>query len=194
LGSKLCVTAKQQLCLQTIKALEKDQHDVSPNDIKQYFEILSAQIKSILFAFVWNADETRVRCPKKTSSPEIIIAINTKPGSVIMFEVSDDMQFSLLTVISVFRTSTCPLFISKLKKFEKTLRAAQKLSASHDDVIRSTPKPFITEFLCIDWLENSSLPRIWELRIKFTYDGPSLLVLDGHLTRVTPRVIALCAA
>jgi hypothetical protein len=61
-------------------------------------------------------------------------------------------------------------------------------------VIRSPPKRFITELLFFDWLENIFLLRNSELRTKFTYDGPNLLVVDGHSTHVTARVIALWAA
>jgi hypothetical protein len=69
---------KQWLPLQVAKVLEKDPQDVSPDNIKQYFETLSVKIKSIPSVFVWNGDEARVGCPKKTSPPEIIVAINTK--------------------------------------------------------------------------------------------------------------------
>jgi hypothetical protein len=72
--------------------------------------------------------------------------------------------------------------------------AAQKLYAGHDYTIQSALKTFIREFLFFDWFENIVLPHISELRTKFTYDGPSLLVLDGHSSHVTARVIALCAA
>jgi hypothetical protein len=61
-------------------------------------------------------------------------------------------------------------------------------------VIRSAPKTFTRELLVIDELENIFLPHTSELRTKSTYDCPSLLVLDGHSTEVTVRVIALCAA
>jgi hypothetical protein len=72
------------------KVLEKDRHDMSPDDIKQYFETLKAQIRSIPSAFVWNADEMRFGCPRKTSPPKAIVAINIKPGSVTIPEVRDD--------------------------------------------------------------------------------------------------------
>jgi hypothetical protein len=44
------------------------------------------------------------------------------------------------------------------------------------------------------WLDTIFLPRISELRRKFDYDGPSILIVDGHSTHVTPRAIALCGA
>jgi hypothetical protein len=59
---------RQRLCLQTARGLEKDQHDVLPDDIKQYFQTLSVQIRSIPAAFMWNADEMRVRCTKNISA------------------------------------------------------------------------------------------------------------------------------
>jgi hypothetical protein len=123
-GLKLCATAKQQLCLRTANVLDKDRHDVSPDDIKQYSETPSVPIRSIPPAFVWNADETRVGCPKKTFPPEVVVAIDIKPGSVTIPEVRNDAQLTLLTAIFAFRDSTRPLFISKLKTFEKMLLAA----------------------------------------------------------------------
>jgi hypothetical protein len=85
-------------------------------------------------------------------------------------------------------------FISKLKPFEKALLAIQKLYQDHDYVIRSARGTFITEVLFIDWLDTIFLPRISELRLKFDYDGPSILIVDRRSTHVTPRVIALCGA
>jgi hypothetical protein len=185
---------QKRLCIQKAKLLEKDRHDVSPDDVKRYFDILAGQITSIPSAFVWNADETRVGSPKQTAPPEVIVASNTKPESITIPEVRDDAQLTLLTAISAFGDSTYPLFISKLKTFEKTVLADQKLYEGHDYTIRSAPKTFITEVLFIDWLETIFLPRIAELRRKFAYDGPSILIIDGHATHGTPRVIAFCGA
>jgi hypothetical protein len=53
---------------------------------------------------------------------------------------------------------------------------------------------FITEALFIEWLDTIFLPCISELRRKFDFDEPSILIADGHSTRVTRRVIALCGA
>jgi hypothetical protein len=79
---------------------EENRHDVSPDDVKQYFETLSIPVRSIRSAFVWNKDETRVKCPKETSPPELIVALNTKLGSVTIPEVRDDAQLTLLRAIS----------------------------------------------------------------------------------------------
>jgi hypothetical protein len=94
--------------------------------------------------------------------------------------------------ISAFVDSTCPLFISKLKTFEKALLGAQKLYEGYDYAIRSASRTFITEILFIDWLDTIFLPPISEFRRKFDYNGPNILIIDGHSTHVTPRVIALC--
>jgi hypothetical protein len=81
-----------------------------------------------------------------------------------------------------------------LKTFAKALLSAQKLYEGHDYAIRSASRTFITEVLFIDRLGAIFLPCISELRRKFDYDGPSILIVDGHSTHVTPRVIALCGA
>jgi hypothetical protein len=114
-----------------------------------------------------------------------------KPGSVAVPEKWDDVQFTLFTAISAFGDFTCPFLISKLKTFEKALLAAQKPYEGHDYAIRSAPQTFIAEVLFIDWLDTIFLPGISELRRKFDYDGPSILIIDGHSTHATPRVIAL---
>jgi hypothetical protein len=64
---------------------------------------------------------------KDHTAPPVIVAINTKPDSVTVPKERDDVQLTLLTVISAFRDSIFPLFISKLKTFEKELLAARKL-------------------------------------------------------------------
>jgi hypothetical protein len=51
--------------------------------------------------------------------PDVIVASGTKPGSVVIPEIRDGTQLTLLTVISVFGDSTYPYFISKNKTFEK---------------------------------------------------------------------------
>jgi hypothetical protein len=86
---------------------------------------------------VWNVDETRAGCPKKIAPPEVIVTTNMKLGSVKVPKAHDDAQLTLFTAISVFGDSVYPLFISKLRIFEKVLLAAQKLYAAHDYTIRS---------------------------------------------------------
>jgi hypothetical protein len=156
---------KERLCIQTKKFLVRNRPSISPHDLKRYFETVDSQINSIPSPFLWNADEMRVACPKTTSPPEVIVG-----------------------------DWTSPYFIWKLKPFDRTLLTAQQLYEGHDYTIRSTPGTLITEVLFIDWLETIFVPRIAELRQKFAYDGPSILIVDGHSTHVTARVIALCGA
>jgi hypothetical protein len=102
----------------------------------------------------------RVGCPKRVAQPEAIVATNMKPGSVTVREKWDDAQVTLLTAISAFGDSTGPLFISKLKIFEKALLAAQKLYEGHGYAIQSAPQTFIREVLFSDWLDAIFVPRI----------------------------------
>jgi hypothetical protein len=134
---------KEQLCFQKARVLEKDRHDVSSDEVRSYFDTVAGQFKAIPSPFVWKVDETRVGCPKWIPQPEAIVATNTKPGSVKVPEERDDAQLTLLMAISAFGDSTCPLFVSKLKTFEKALLAAQKLYEGHDCAIRSAPRTFI---------------------------------------------------
>jgi hypothetical protein len=78
------------LAVQRAKNLEKDRRDVWADDIRPYFESISAQLTSIPSAFFWNAYETRVGSAKQMSSPDVIVASETKPGSVTIPEIRDD--------------------------------------------------------------------------------------------------------
>jgi hypothetical protein len=111
---------KERLYFQKARVVEKDRHDVSPDGVRSYFDTVAGQLKAIASPFLWNVDETRVRCPKRIAQPEAIVAINTKPGFVTVPEERDDSQLTLLMAISAFGDSMCALFISKLKTFEKS--------------------------------------------------------------------------
>jgi hypothetical protein len=126
---------KEQLCFSKARVFEKDRHDVSPDEVRSYFGTVTGQLKGIRSPFVWNVDETRVRCPKRVAQPEVIVVTNMKPGSVTVPEEWDEAQLTLLTAISAFGDSTCHIFISKLKTFEK-----------HFLLRRNSMKAMITQF------------------------------------------------
>jgi hypothetical protein len=155
---------KERLCFQKARVLEKDRHDVSPDEVRSYFDTVAGQLKAIPSPFVWNVDETRVGCLKRITQPKVIVATNTEPGSVTVPEERDDAQLTMLTATPVFGDSTCFLFISKLKTFEKALLAVQRLYKGPDYAIRSASRTFVTEVLFIDWLDTIFLPRISRLR------------------------------
>jgi hypothetical protein len=95
---------------------------------------------------------------------------------------------TLITAISVYGDSTVPLFISKNKTFDKVFLAAQQLFEGHSYAMRTAEKN-TTEVLFIDYFQNVSLPRVSHLREKTKYQGKTVLILDGHATHITPRVV-----
>jgi hypothetical protein len=115
----------QMLAVQQAKYLEKDRHDVPADDIRVYFESISARLTSIPSAFQKNADETRVGSAKHMSPPDMIVASGTKPGSVIIPEIRDDAQLTLLTTISALGDSKYPYFIPKIRRSKNTALAAR---------------------------------------------------------------------
>jgi transposase len=48
----------------------------------------------------------------------------------------------------------------------------------------------MTEVLFVDWVKTVFIPWNANLRQKFQYEGPIVLLLDGHATHVTDRVRA----
>jgi hypothetical protein len=113
------------LAVQQANYLEKDRHDVSADDIRAYFESISARVTSIPSEFFWNVHETRVGSAKHMPPLDVIVASGTKPGSVTIPEIRDDAQLTLRTAISAFGDSKDPYFISKDKTFENTALEAQ---------------------------------------------------------------------
>jgi hypothetical protein len=132
--------------------------------------------------------------PKKRESPNVIVAANTKPGTVTAPEEKDDAELTLITAISAFGDRTFPLFITKSGTFDKTSLAGQKLFEWNDYTVRTAQRTFITEVLFIDWLQNVFIPKVNHLRERAKYDGKVVLILDGHASHVTPRVIAFAGS
>jgi hypothetical protein len=64
---------KEQLRFQKAQVLEKDRHDVCPDQVRNYVDTVAGQLKAIPSPFVWNVDETRVGCPKRIAQPEGIV-------------------------------------------------------------------------------------------------------------------------
>jgi hypothetical protein len=95
-----------------------------------------------------------------------------------------------LTAISTYCDSTLPFFVSKNKPFEKKRLADFEVHKGHDYTIRTAPKAFMTEVLFVDWLKTVFLQWIETPRQRMQYQGLVILLLDGHATHVTPRVLA----
>jgi hypothetical protein len=69
---------KEQLYFQKARVLEKDRHDVSPDEVRR----ISRQWLVNSKRSHRHLCETRVGCPKRIGQPEVIVATNTKPRSV----------------------------------------------------------------------------------------------------------------
>jgi hypothetical protein len=90
----------------------------------------------------------------------VIVSSQTGPGSIIVTEIRDDSQLTLLTAIAIFGDSTPPFFVSKNKIFQENLLAGLEMSEGHDK--NSGPKTLMTEVLFIPWLQTVFLP--WSKR------------------------------
>jgi hypothetical protein len=97
--------------------LEKERHNVSEEDLRNYFDTVSIQLERVPSFFVWDAHETRVGISKKFASPQVIVAQQTRARTVTVPKERYDSQLTMLTAISTFGDSTPPMFISKNKTF-----------------------------------------------------------------------------
>jgi hypothetical protein len=136
-------------------------------------------------------DETWAGRQKKIALPEAIVATNPKLGSVTVPQSRDDAQLALLIAISAFGDSTYP-FILKLITFKKYFLL-------HRNSMKVMMPQFgrVQEHLShrfIDWLETIFCRAFLSSGGNSTYDGPSILVADGHSTDVAPHMIALYGA
>jgi hypothetical protein len=68
------------------------------------------------------------------------------------------------------------------------------LFEGHDYTIRHSQNTFINEVLFIYWIETVFLKRINYLRSKMSYTGKAVLIVNGHASHVTPRVVAYAAS
>jgi 4-hydroxybenzoate polyprenyltransferase len=182
------------IAIQTANLLRKERHNVSEEDLCNYFDTVSIQLEKVPSLFVWNADETRVGIPKKCASPQVIVAKQTRPRTVRVPKERDDNQLTTLTAISAFGDSNPPMFISKSKIFLSEVLIEQQLYHGHDYIIRNSAKTFITEVLFIDWLQTQFIPKTDELRRIIDYGGPIILLVDSHTSYITPRVLAYAAS
>jgi hypothetical protein len=178
------------LAIRQATLLEEDRHNVSPDDLRNYFDSVARRLKTIPSPFVWNADETRVGAPKKLQPPQVIVSSKSGPEPITVPAIRDDSQLTLLTAISAFGDSIPPFFLSRNQTFEKGLLAQQMFFEGHDYMIRTAPKSFMTELLFIDWLKTVFIPWNDNLRQKQQYAGPIILLLDGHASHITARVLA----
>jgi hypothetical protein len=180
----------EKLALRQAVFLEKDRYNVNSNDVKAYFDRCRTQLAMIPFPFVSNADETQVGAPKKRQPLRVLVSAQTGPGHITVPETRDDPQLTLLTATSAFGDSAPPSFVSKNTAFEKKRLADFEMHEEHDYRMRTAPNTFITEVLFLDWLKSVFLPWTETRRQRRQYQGPIILLLDGHSTHVTPRVLA----
>jgi hypothetical protein len=73
--------------------IRKERHEVSEQDIKNYFDAIVLHLQKVLSLFVWNADDTRFGSPKRRNPPEVIVAKDTQPGSVTVNAVNGYLCF-----------------------------------------------------------------------------------------------------
>jgi hypothetical protein len=152
---------------------------------------VSIQLEKVSSLFIWSANETGVGIPKKCHSPQVIVAKQTRPRTVAVPKERDDSQLTMLTAISAFEDSTPPMFISKNKTFRSEALAEQQLYHDYDYIIRNSAKTFMTEVLVVDWLQTQFIPKNDELRRKIDYDGPIILLVDGHTNHITPAFLLM---
>jgi hypothetical protein len=105
------------LTIRPLNLLEKERHNVSEEDLRNYVDTMSIRFEKIPSLFVWNADETRVGTSKKCASPQVIVAKQTQPRTVTVAKGCDDSQLTIRTAISAFADSPPSMFMSKNKTF-----------------------------------------------------------------------------
>jgi hypothetical protein len=65
---------------------DRSRHDVATDNVKQYFDALTEECRSVPSLFGWSIDETQVETPKRTAMPKVIVAASTKLGTETILE------------------------------------------------------------------------------------------------------------
>jgi hypothetical protein len=133
------------LSLRQATFLEKDRHNVIADNGQRYFVRVKVHLRTVLSVAVWNADEMRIRVPKKQQVPTVIISASTGPGLITVSESRDDSQLTLLTPTSALCDPIPPVFLSKNKGFEKNRLPEHQIYQRYDSTIRTSPMTFMNE-------------------------------------------------
>jgi hypothetical protein len=184
---------EEHLKILPARVLDQQRQFLNVNDVVAYFNAIENAIYGVPSPFVWNIDETRVGKPKRTEPPNVIVAKETRPDAVTISFPLDDAQLTLVAGISAFGDYTVPMLISKNQTFDRDQISAQLFYEGIDYEIRRSASSFITEVLFVDWIQSVFLKKIQELRNRYQYEGKVVLIVDGHSSHVTPRVISYAA-
>jgi hypothetical protein len=104
---------KDKLAVHGAVLMKKERHEVSTDDLGCYIETVDVHLKDIPLLFVWNADETRIESWTKQRPSQVIVAKDTPLGTTTVAAVREDVQLTILTLISAFGDSVPPLIVSK---------------------------------------------------------------------------------
>jgi hypothetical protein len=83
-------------------------------------------------------------------APEVIVAKETRSGTITVPEKRDDTQLTFFTAIQDFGNSIPPLIVSESETYEKSVLAEQNCYENHDYIIRNTQQNIYSQTV-VNW-------------------------------------------
>lgn len=181
--------------LVTADPIEDKRFYVSQQEIEAFYTELKTFTDShnIPSAFTFNLDEEGYD-PFSIASRELIVVENTladKNTSKGYYPVARDTEHStFLAAINAYGDRITPMIITKRSTIECGLLL---YNIGPDRVILGqSEKGYVTKELFSQYISEIFLPRVRELRAKYHYEGPAMLLMDGASVHFTSDIVTQC--
>ena len=178
--------------LKTIMAdpMDESRYYCDPQKIDYYFDLLYAytQVHKIPSGFILNLDEEGhdTFCDKTKQ----VVVVQKELDGPFSYPVSrKNNRTTFLACISADGEYLNPLIIIKRKTVDSrflTIPLFDKVLLEYSE------SGYINGQLFDHWIEDVFVPYIKEKRLKYKYDGPALLLLDGCSSHYTKKFFQAC--
>ena len=198
---KILLTRKQLLNLAekigytivSADPIEDVRYEVKESDIDAFYNEVEAYTtqNSIPSAFAINIDEEGYddySCAKKKNI--FIKQTEYKSGQKYFYPVSRREHTTFLAAINAYGDSFRPLITTKRATIE--LELLQRNIGPDKVLLKTSPKGYVIKDIFQFWVEEEFVPRIKQLRTKYNYDGPGLILIDGCSSHFSEKFFELC--
>jgi hypothetical protein len=121
---------------------------------EKYCGSITTLFENMPSLFIWNVDEAKVGCPRKTHYPRVIVSIGAAHGAVSTAMPKLEAQMTMVAAISALGHATIPFSKSSNQTFQNDALAIHMRFDGRKYIVRSTEKPLITEIVSVDWLKE----------------------------------------
>ena len=161
------------------KPLEENRYEVTEETINIFYEEIETFTRehNIPCAFAYNIDEEGYD-EYSLAKNELIIVNKDDSDAQSFYPVPrEGSHTTFLGAIDAYGNHIKPLIVTKRVSLELEIL---RYNISNDRImIATTDKGYITQETFNQWIEQCFAPHVRNMRAKYNYDGPGLVILDG---------------